>query len=188
MRKFRVCVVLGLLQFGSFAWADGGQGSGARAAAGREIHRGEKLATFGGCHDCHTPKVMTAKGPALDKSRLLSGFPAQQALPAVPAGTLGPNQWGALATNDLTAWTGPWGTSFAANLTPDATGLGPWTLKDFVRSMRSGKHLGGGRDILPPMPWFNMAALSDAELKALFAYLKSVRPIANRVPEPIPPK
>jgi hypothetical protein len=48
--------------------------------------------------------------------------------------------------------------------------------------------LGGGRDILPPMPWFNMAALSDAELKALFVYLKSVKPIANRVPEPIPPK
>ncbi|HYM29430.1 MAG TPA: c-type cytochrome [Steroidobacteraceae bacterium] len=188
MRNFGAWFVLGLLPLGSLAWADGEQGSGAAAAASREIRRGSKLATFGGCHDCHTPKVMTAKGPALDQSRLLSGFPAQQALPPVPAGTLGPNKWGALATNDLTAWTGPWGTSFAANLTPDATGLGAWTLKDFVKTMRSGKHLGGTRDILPPMPWFNMAGLSDTELRALFAYLKSVKPIANRVPEPIPPQ
>lgn len=188
MRTFGAGFVLGLLGLSSLAWAQGQPGSGAAARAAREIHRGEKLATFGGCHDCHTPKVMTAKGPALDKSRLLSGFPAQQALPPVPEGTLGPDKWGALATNDLTAWSGPWGTSFAANLTPDATGLGPWTLADFVKSMRSGRHLGGGRDILPPMPWFNMAALSDPELKALFAYLKSVKPISNRVPEPTPPK
>ena len=188
MTRVSAWFVLGLLPFGNLAWADAHKAGAAPVIGGSEIRRGEKLATFGGCHDCHTPKVMTPKGPAPDKSRLLSGFPGQQVLPPVPAGTIGPDKWGALATNDLTAWTGPWGTSFAANLTPDATGLGPWKLRDFVRSMRGGKHLGGGRDILPPMPWFNMAALTDAELKALFAYLKSVKPISNRVPEPIPPK
>jgi len=188
MKRRRAWLTFGVWAASTLAWAAGGEGGAAAAGPSQEVQRGAKLATFGGCHDCHTPKVMTPQGPTLDKSRLLSGFPSQQALPPVPAGTLGPNKWGALATADLTAWTGPWGTSFAANLTPDASGLGSWTLADFEKTMRSGKHLGGGRPILPPMPWFNMAALSDAELKALFAYLKSVPPIANRVPEPLPPK
>jgi mono/diheme cytochrome c family protein len=152
------------------------------------LRRGELLAKFGGCHDCHTPKLMTAKGPELDTSRLLSGHPAKASLPPVPQGVVGPTQWGAVATNDLTAWVGPWGISFAANLTPDATGLGGWTDEQFIRTMRTGKHLGVGRAILPPMPWFGVAALPDADLKALFAYLQSLKPIANQVPQPLPPK
>jgi hypothetical protein len=79
-----------------------------------------------------------------------------EVLPAIPAGLLGPNQWGALATNDFTAWAGPWGVSFAANLTPDATGLGSWTEAEFLSAMRTGRHMGSGRAILPPMPWFDM--------------------------------
>ena len=93
-------------------------------------------------------------------------------------------------TNDeLTAWAGPWGVSFAANLTPDkATGLGTWTADQFIKSMRTGKHMGVGRPILPPMPVQNFAALSDADLTALFAYLRSIKPIPNQVPAPLPPK
>jgi mono/diheme cytochrome c family protein len=152
------------------------------------IRRGEMLATYGGCHDCHTPKVMTPNGPVLDKTRLLSGHPADMKLPPVPVGALGPNQWGAVATNDFTAWVGPWGTSFAANLTPDEdTGLGNWTLEQFIKTMRTGKHLGVGRPILPPMPWFDVSALSNRDLTALFAYLRSLKPMSNRVPPPIPP-
>jgi hypothetical protein len=84
---------------------------------------------------------------------------------------------------------GPWGTSFAANLTPDkASGLGGWTVDQFIKTMRTGKHLGVGRPILPPMPWFDVAVLRDADLKALFAYLRSVKPISNAVPAPLPPK
>ncbi len=162
--------------------------SAAAREASKAVRRGARLATFGGCHDCHTPKVMTPQGPQPDKARLLAGYSAQAQLPAVPQGVIGPAQWGALATNDLTGWVGPWGTSFAANLTPDATGLAAWTAEQFIQTMRTGKHLGAGRAILPPMPWFDVAVLSDEDLKALFAYLRSVKPISNEVPQPIPPK
>jgi mono/diheme cytochrome c family protein len=155
---------------------------------GTEVRRGQYLAQFGGCHDCHTPKVMTSKGPQPDESRLLSGHPAHTSLPAFPQEVLGPTRWGATATSDLTAWAGPWGVSFAANLTPDTTGLGGWTAQQFIQTMRTGKHVGIGRDLLPPMPWFNLAVLTDADLKALFAYLQSLKPISNQVPQPIPPK
>jgi hypothetical protein len=158
--------------------------------AGKEpLRRGEYLATFGGCSDCHTPKIMTPNGPAPDPSRLLSGHPANVALAPVPAGVLTPNQWVAMTNGDLTAWAGPWGISFAANLTPDAaTGIGGWTADQFIKTMRTGKHLGVGRPILPPMPWFDVAVLTDPDMRALFAYLKSVKPISNPVPQPIPPK
>jgi len=132
---------------------------------------------------------MTAKGPELDKSRLLSGHRANSRLPAIPAGVIGPTQWGAITTNDLTAWVGPWGISFASNLTPDnMTGLGGWTAEQFIQTMRTGKHFGVGRSLLPPMPWYDIALLTDADLKAVFAYLKSLKPISNLVPQPVPPK
>jgi mono/diheme cytochrome c family protein len=160
----------------------------ATAKDGNEaLGRGERLAKFGGCNDCHTPKLLTPKGPELDKSRLLSGYPAHAPLPAVPRGVVGSTQWGAVATNDLTAWVGPWGVSFAANLTPDVTGLGGWTERQFIQTMRTGRHLGVGRAILPPMPWPGVATLTDGDLKALFAYLQSLKPISNLVPQPIPP-
>jgi len=161
----------------------------AQAGPKEPVKRGELLATFGGCHDCHSPKTMTPQGPVPDKARLLSGYPADQAVPAVPAGALAQGKWSVMTNDDLTAWVGPWGISFAANLTPDkTTGLGGWTADQFIKTMRTGKHLGVGRPILPPMPWQGYAALSDAELKALFAYLRSVKPIQNQVPVPIPPK
>jgi mono/diheme cytochrome c family protein len=161
----------------------------AQAGPKELVKRGEVLATFGGCHDCHSPKTMTPQGPVPDKAHLLSGYPAAQAVPAVPAGALAQGKWSVMTNDDLTAWVGPWGISFAANLTPDkTTGLGGWTADQFIKTMRTGKHLGVGRPILPPMPWQGYAALSDAELKALFAYLRSVKPIQNQVPATIPPK
>jgi hypothetical protein len=102
---------------------------------------------------------------------------------------LGPGKWAALTNDDLTAWVGPWGTTFAANLTPEmATGLGAWTAEQFIQTMRTGKHLGVGRPILPPMPVYALAAMTDPDLTALFAYLKSLKPIKNQVPPPLPPK
>jgi hypothetical protein len=158
-------------------------------ASAQEVRRGKYLADYGGCNDCHTPKVMSPKGPVLDASRLLSGYRADSPVPPVPAGVLGPTQWGALTNGELTAWAGPWGVSFAANLTPDkATGLGDWSWTQFRDSMRNGKHLGNGRDLLPPMPWMSVAGLGDADLRALFGYLRSLKPVENRVPAPIPPK
>ena len=153
------------------------------------IKRGEYLVFFGGCNDCHTPKLFTPKGPEPDSNKLLSGHPSTAKLPEVPQGIIGPEQWGALTNNDLTAWVGPWGISFAANLTPDKrTGLGGWTEELFIKTMRTGKHLGDGREILPPMPWYSLAALTDGDLKAIFAYLKSIKPIENEVPQPMVPE
>ncbi|HUP06185.1 MAG TPA: diheme cytochrome c-553 [Caldimonas sp.] len=161
------------------------------SVAKTDIARGKYLVAFGGCGDCHTPKVMTPNGPVPDETRLLSGYPAQNPIPAVPPDALGmgPARWGAMTTNDLTAWVGPWGISFAMNLTPDKnTGLGNWSASDFVKTMRTGKHLGAGRPLLPPMPWYDVAVLTDRDIKAIFAYLRSIKPIDNAVPAPIPPK
>ena len=88
----------------------------------------------------------------------------------------------------MTAWSGPWGTSYTANLTPDrATGLGAWTADEFVAALRTGRHQGRGRQILPPMPWPFISQLTDDDLRAMFAYLMSLPRIANKVPEPLPP-
>ena len=153
------------------------------------IKRGEYLVDYGGCNDCHTPKRFTPTGPEPDPTKLLSGHPSTGKVPEVPLGIIGPDKWGALTTNDMTAWVGPWGVSFTANLTPDnRTGLGAWTEDMFIRTMRTGKHLGVGREILPPMPWYTLAALTDGDLEAIFAYLKSIKPIENEVPQPVPPQ
>jgi len=90
----------------------------------------------------------------------------------------------------LTAWAGPWGVSFAINLTPDKeTGIAEWSESSFLQAMRTGKHQGqpNGRDILPPMPWENIKAMTDDDLKAMFAYLRSLAPVKNQVPLPVLP-
>jgi hypothetical protein len=57
----------------------------------------------------------------------------------------------------------------------------------FIKAMRTGKHMGAGRPILPPMPWPGIGLLTDDDLKAVFAYLHSLKPINNMVPPPTPP-
>jgi hypothetical protein len=96
--------------------------------------------------------------------------------------------WETVASTTFTAWSGPWGVSFTANLTPDPeTGLGRWTLQNFKDTIRTGRHLGRGRPILPPMPIPMYKHFSDQDLEAIFAYLQSIPPVKNRVPEPLPP-
>jgi mono/diheme cytochrome c family protein len=154
-------------------------------AQAERIARGKYLVAYGGCNDCHTPLKMTDKGPAPDFAGLLSGHPEAAKLPPPPK--TDDNPWFA-ATAGMTAWAGPWGVSYAANLTPDhTTGLGIWTEDMFFQAMRTGKHMSAGRDILPPMPWQNLAALNDADLGAIFAYLRSIPPVNNHVPEPVMP-
>ena len=147
--------------------------------------RGHYLVEAMGCADCHTPHRMGERGPEPDPAQHMSGHPESMALPAAPAGQ-GPWLVGAAASN--TAWSGPWGVSFCANLTPDVeTGLGAWTETEFRAAMRTGKHRGTGRPILPPMPTSAIGRLSDDDLGAVFAYLKSLPPLRNRVPDPVEP-
>jgi mono/diheme cytochrome c family protein len=157
----------------------------ASADAGR-IARGEYLVTIGGCNDCHTPWKLGPKGPEPDMTRMLSGHPAALQMPSAPG--LPPGPWMATVGATMTAWSGPWGTSFTANLTPDnETGLGDWTFEQFVQTLRTGRHQGKGRPILPPMPYFNYAKATDEDLAAIFAYLRSIPAVHNRVPQPIDP-
>ena len=119
-------------------------------------------------------------------TRALSGHPADLVMPQPPALPPGPWVWIGAATN--TAFAGPWGMSFTANLTPDPeTGLGKWTEEMFIATMRTGRHEGKGRPVLPPMPVENLAALSDEDIKRVFAYLQSLTPVKNRVPAPVDP-
>ena len=149
----------------------------------QDIARGRYLVETGGCVDCHAPLKAGPAGPAPDLSRGLSGHPANMVLPAAPAPT-GPWLWGGAATN--TAFWGPWGVSYASNLTPDRpTGIGAWTAGDFVRAMRTGKHLGTGRPILPPMPWAALSHMTDADIRAMFAYLSAQPAVSNVVPQSV---
>jgi len=151
------------------------------------VERGRYLVTVAGCHDCHSPKVMTDHGPMPDPARLLSGHPHDLALPKIDPSQIEPGKW-FLFNEHLTAAVGPWGVSFSANLTSDKeTGIGAWPEALFVQTLKTGKHLGSGRPLLPPMPWPNLAQASDEDLKAIFAYLQTVPAVRNQVPEPIPP-
>jgi hypothetical protein len=155
-------------------------------ASRAEIARGEYLTKIMVCNDCHTPWTMTPRGPEPDMTRMLSGHPESILVTAPPAPGDGPWVWASTGTN--TAFVGPWGVSFTANLTPDPeTGLGKWTADTFIAAIRSGRHEGQGRPILPPMPWPMFRSATDEDLRAIFAYLQSIPPIHNRVPLPLDP-
>jgi mono/diheme cytochrome c family protein len=164
-------------------------GAVAVAATGvdpEKVARGKYLVTVAGCNDCHTPWKMGPNGPEPDYTRMLSGHPQEMALPPPPKLPEGPWIVTAAATN--TAWSGPWGVSFTANLTPDPdTGLGKWTQRNFTETIRTGRHMGRGREILPPMPIPMYKNFTDADLEAIFAYLQTIPAVKNRVPEPLPP-
>ena len=149
------------------------------------VARGQYLVSVVGCNDCHTPLKMGPKGPEPDLARFLSGHPEQMG-PLPNAKPQGAWLWAGAATN--TAFSGPWGVSYAANLTPDHnTGLSIWTEDMFVKAIRTGRHMGTSREILPPMPWPAIRNASDDDLKSIYAYLRSLKPIVNHVPDVQPP-
>lgn len=155
------------------------------------VEHGKYLVTVGGCNDCHTPKLQGPGGQImLDTTRILSGHPHDAPYPTWSPQDLQKRNALTLTNSSFTSWAGPWGVSFTANLTPDKeTGLGEWTEEAFIQALRTGKHQGqpDGRDILPPMPWFNIREMTDSDLKAVWAYLRSLPPVHNQVPTPIPP-
>jgi hypothetical protein len=150
------------------------------------IARGKYLVDAVGCNDCHTPFQMGPKGPEPDMTRFLSGHPQDMVLPPAPVAAHGP--WIGSFAATMTALAGPWGVSFTRNLTPDKeTGLGDWTEQNFITTIRTGKRMGKGRDLLPPMPFPAFQHMTDGDLKAIFAYLQTIPVVKNKVPEPIPP-
>jgi mono/diheme cytochrome c family protein len=151
------------------------------------VNRGQYLVTIGGCNDCHTPKIFNDHGFTLDSSRLLSGHPSGSPALPIDERSLKPGNWMSFSP-DLTTFVGPWGMSHSANLTPDsATGTGAWTEENFVQTLRKGKHLGtdNGRPLMPPMPWEMIRNLTDEDMSAVFAYIRSLPAINNKVPAPI---
>ncbi len=151
------------------------------------VKRGEYLVGIMGCNDCHSPKRMGEKGPEVIPELLLSGYPADR--PIVKFDSKLIKEGFAMLYPDLTGAAGPWGVSFAANLTPDESGIGNWTEEQFRKALKEGKYKGmdGGRMLLPPMPWINYVNLADEDLHAMFMYLKSLKPVKNIVPQPITP-
>lgn len=152
-----------------------------------QVKWGEHLISVGGCGDCHTPKKLTPQGPVDDSSLMLSGHPAQFPLPDIDRTILESRKM--FASQTLSFWIGPWGVSFAANLTPDSTGILAWTEDQFITSLRDGysKGIKSNRRLLPPMPLQTTKHYTDDELRAMFAYLKTIKPVKNAVPQPLPP-
>lgn len=151
------------------------------------IIKGKYLVTIMGCNDCHSPKKMGPMGPEIIPELMLSGYPADR--PIAPFDLSLSKKGISMMNSDLTAAAGPWGISFAANLTPDATGLGNWTELQFKKALTQGKYKGmdNTRMLLPPMPWQNYIDLKESDIQAIFAYLQSIKPVKNIVPQPIPP-
>ena len=143
-----------------------------QAAGNTQVERGRYLVTITGCHDCHSPKI---KEMTPDLTRALSGRPSTTALPSETKTEVH-------ASLDLTAWTGPWGYSVASNLTPEpTTGIGTrYNEASFLATMRTGKKP-NGTPIMPPMPSVVYQNMTDDDLKAIFAYLRTIKPIRNAV-------
>jgi hypothetical protein len=151
------------------------------------VARGKYLVNSGGCSDCHTPKIYTDMGPVPDTTKLLAGYYADEKLPWADLSMIGPGKW-VMTEQNFSAWLGPWGISYAANLTPDnATGIGAMSEEMFIKTLREGKWMGVGRPLLPPMPWQGIGLLNDQDLKCMYAYLQSIKPLHNPVPQPTPP-
>lgn len=195
--KAKVALVAALAAVGVAGTAVAKDGPGAKAggtvktapatrmtpAQRKQVERGEYLVRVGGCGDCHTPLRFDEKAgmPVPMMDRWLSGHP--EGAPA-PAGTPAGHDMGVIGPT-FTSFRLPFGVVYASNLTPDVeTGIGGWREADFVQAFRTGKRMGKGRALLPPMPWSNLAWATDEDLKAIFAYLKSLPPMRNRVPDP----
>jgi mono/diheme cytochrome c family protein len=157
----------------------------AAAATSRAVERGRYLTTILACGDCHTPWKMGPHGPEPDPTRMLSGHPESEK--AVMPSRLPDAPWAWVGSASNTAFAGPWGISYTANLTPDEdTGIGSWTEEIFVKALRTGKHWGQSRPILPPMPWLAYSRMTDDDLAAIFAYLRAIPAVKNRVPDSVP--
>ena len=148
------------------------------------IKRGSYLVNAIGCDDCHSPKRMGPHEPEIIPELRFSGYPSNRPIAPVDTNVI-KNGW-MMFGPDLTSAVGPWGMSFAANISSDDTGIGAWSEKQFIKALREGKSKGldGARNLLPPMPWFVYKNFNDDDIRSIFAYLKSTKPVENIVPAP----
>jgi len=72
---------------------------------------------------------------------------------------------------------GPWGTTYPRNLRIKVSEV---TADEFVAELKS-------RNTKPPMPWPSLHAMSDADLRAVYAYIKTLTPVGEQTPEYVPP-
>ncbi|BBK43379.1 cytochrome c [Allostella vacuolata] len=129
------------------------------AAQESRVARGKYLASIMDCNGCHTPGAFSGKP---DMTRPLAGEAVGFEIPGL-------------------------GIFWPANLTPDRdTGIGRWSEADIVKAVRTGVRP-DGRELSPAMPWRAYAALTDSDARALAAYLKTLKPVANAVPAPVGP-
>jgi hypothetical protein len=157
------------------------------ASEGISVERGRYLVSITGCNDCHTPFKMGQHGPEPDMSRMLSGHPQTVKVTRPDVDPRADWVWAGNATN--TAFAGPWGVTYAANLTPDTmSGIGIWSEQIFVNAIRRGKHWGEARPIMPPMPWQAFSNMTDDDLRSIYAYLRTIPPVSNTVPDYEPPR
>ena len=147
------------------------------------IKEGERLVASHDCEICHSPKRMGPQGPEIIPELRFSGHPSTATLPAASEEALKAG-W-VLFAPDFTSVVGPWGQSYAANISSDSTGIGMWTEAQFKKAVTEGKLKGldNTRPILPPMPWQAFKHLTDEEISSIFAYLKSTKPVKNVVPQ-----
>ncbi len=185
-KKLMIYAILACLSFVLFSGCKGRTASESSSAPVttqvQPAERGAYLVATVGCHDCHSPKKMGQQGPELIQDRLLSGYQADNQLPPINKAEI---QKGWILFNpDLTCAVGFWGISYSANITSDPSGIGSWPEENFLRAMKEGKYKGieTGRTLLPPMPWQNFANMNDDDVKAIYAYLKSTKPVDNVVP------
>ena len=148
------------------------------------IKRGSYLVNAIGCDDCHSSKKMGPNGPEIDMEHRFGGHLANAPLGKPNTSVMKDGYM--LFSMDLTSAVGPWGQSYSANISSDETGIGNWSEEQFMTAIRKGKLKGmkEGRPLLPPMPWFVYRNLSDTDLKSIFAFLKTTKPVVNRVPGP----
>jgi hypothetical protein len=150
-----------------------------------QVKWGERLVFVGGCNDCHTPKKMGPNGPENEMSLMLSGHPTQMPPPDFDPKEAAKKNL--IITQTFTSWTGPWGTTYAANITSDSTGIGGWTEAQFLKCLKEKKWMGldNTRPLMPPMSMMPITEMSEDEMKAIFAYLKTTKPIKNVIPEAV---
>lgn len=118
--------------------------------ASAELRRGWYLVRIAGCEDCHTPVLPNGK--------------------RLPSQMFGGGM----------EFSGPFGVAVSLNITPSAEGIGSWTEAMFSRTLRTGRVDGTGRKLSPIMPFHSYKNLKEADIRAIYAYLRTVPPIASK--------